>query len=399
MISMLAQAATAPTTTPASAPFTQAAPIEHWDLHEWEFGHGLLATGIVFIGGAITLVILFRVLRRMRLRFPAIVGIIALALYVGLLTVERTAMSDPADTLAWWLHRAFAAVFVFVGVRLLDRLVIVPILSRGGKLEVPRLLHQIVNSIVAIFALLIFGSYAFGWDIVKFLAGSAVVSIVLGLALQETLSNFFSGMVMQGSPPFKLGDFIICGNYEGRVVDMTWRAVTLLTLEDNYVTIPNATVSKAEIINFHAPTTATARIVKVGLEYDLPPLDAQRLLKAAALETAGVVPTPEPDIRLTDFADSAVVYIVKFWIVEPAKHLTIEQLVRVNIWYRLKEAGYEVPFPMQVQVSEKVRDHKAAANLRTRSLDRVPLLAPGSFAWTEMVGKSTCGSGATGRRG
>src|SRR6185503_4525029 len=106
------------------------------------------------------------------------------------------------------------------------------------------------NIVLASFALLIFGSIAFGWDINAFLAGSAVVSIVLGLALQESLGNFFSGLVMQASPPFAIGDWIICGAHEGRVVDMTWRAVTIHTNEDNFILIPNATVAKAEIVNY-----------------------------------------------------------------------------------------------------------------------------------------------------
>ena len=160
---------------------------------------------------------------------------------------------------------------------------------------------------------------------------------------------------------------------------MTWRAVTLLTLDDNFVTIPNATVSKAEIVNFHAPTMATARRVKVGVEYDIPPCDVQRVLKAAALETPGVVQKPEPDIRLTDFADSSIVYTVKFWIDQPARHDPIEQAVRVNIWYRLKQAGYGIPFPQQVQVNEKIPDQRLLAHRRAKAIDQVPLLAPLSF--------------------
>ena len=106
-------------------------------------------------------------------------------------------------------------------------LLIVPMLTRRGTVRMPRFFHQIVNIVLALFAILIFGSVAFGWDIDRFLAGSAVASIVLGLALQESLGNFFSGLVMQAAPPFALGDWIICGDHEGRVVDMTWRALVM----------------------------------------------------------------------------------------------------------------------------------------------------------------------------
>jgi CRP-like cAMP-binding protein len=157
---------------------------------------------------------------------------------------------------------------------------------------------------------------------------------------------------------------------------MTWRAVTLHTNDDNYITLPNASVSKAEITNYNAPTMATARHVRVGLEYDLPPLDAKRVLSAAALETKGVSSNPPPYIYLLEFADSAVVYDIKFWIISPPDHNKLEDQVRTNIWYRLKENGYDVPFPMQVQLAEKTRMTRADIERRAGALRRVSVLSP-----------------------
>jgi small-conductance mechanosensitive channel/CRP-like cAMP-binding protein len=290
-------------------------------------------------------------------------------------------MNDPQDPIARWIHRIFAAAMVFVLLRVVDRIVVVPLLTRGGRMAIPRLFHQIVNILLAIFAILIFGSNVFGWDISGFLAGSAVVSIVLGLALQETLGNFFSGLVMQASPPFAIGDWIVCGAYEGRVVDMTWRAVTIHTNDDNFILIPNGTVAKAEIVNYHAPTTATARYIQVGLDYDVPPCDALAVLTLATRETSGVMASPEPVVYLMDFTDAAVLYRVKFWINEPAKHNPIEHAVRVNVWYRLHGRGFGIPFPTYniEHISLREKERKLAESARThrmRALDAVPLFTP-----------------------
>src|SRR4029079_17104131 len=123
--------------------------------------------------------------------------------------------------------------------------------------------------------------WAFDVDVSSLLAGSAVISIVLGLALQETLGNFFSGMVLQASVPFEPGDWIVIGEgstaVEGRVVEMTWRAVTLLAGDNNNVLIPNSQVARSKITNYHTPTRETARSVSVGLEYSLPPHEARRV--------------------------------------------------------------------------------------------------------------------------
>jgi small-conductance mechanosensitive channel/CRP-like cAMP-binding protein len=281
----------------------------------------------------------------------------------------------------YWINRAMAAVMVYVLLRLVDRLAVVPMLTRGGRQRLTRFVHQMVNIVLAIFAILIYGSKAFQWDISTFLAGSAVVSIVLGLALQETLGNFFSGLVMQASPPFQVGDWIVIDKHEGKVVDMTWRAVTLHTDDDNFVSLPNATVAKAEITNFHAPSIATARNVNIGLEYDLPPLDAIAVLEKAALETEGVEKSPAPEVQLKDFKDSAIEYEVKFWISNPAKHEDAENAFRLNAWYRLKEKGYGIPYPMRtvehVNLDRKnSRTALAAIERRARVFDSVPLLAP-----------------------
>ena len=197
-------AQTMPDTAPA-LPLTPPS-LWHFNPQDWsilpaQLLHGLTVGGVTILVGLLLTILLRAPFRRLRLFETAAVAVLAMALYFGLLSAEPHRMADPFDNLAYWLHRGFAVVFTLLGLRFFDRLVTIPILSRGGKLEVPRLLHQIINIIVGVFALLLFGAYAFGWDIDKFLAGSAVVSIVLGLALQETLGNFFSGMVMQGSPP------------------------------------------------------------------------------------------------------------------------------------------------------------------------------------------------------
>jgi small-conductance mechanosensitive channel/CRP-like cAMP-binding protein len=366
--------ATAPSDLSLPSPF-------HFRAHDWRIVgdallRGLFAATAVLTAGVIILVLLRKFFPRLKLSIPGAAGVLAVALYLGLILAEAQPMADAFDSLAWWLHRTFAALFVFVGIRLFDRIAIVPLLTRGGKLDMPRLLHQIVNIILIIFAVLIFGSYAFDWNINSFLAGSAVVSIVVGLALQETLSNFISGMVMQGSPPFAIGDYVVIGAYKGRVVDINWRAVTLHLNDDNRVVIPNATVSKSDLINMHAPSKVSARYLNVGVEYDVPPCDVIETLKKAALESPGVLPDPAPYPMVSDFGDNAVIYTIKFWIDQPAKFQPIEAGVRKSIWYRLKERNYAIPFPQQVQVSENVPDPRAAADRRAAALDNVPLLAP-----------------------
>jgi small-conductance mechanosensitive channel/CRP-like cAMP-binding protein len=326
-------------------------------------------SGATTLGGMLiatwVLTRIFRgVLARYRLTRVVRNGGIALSVYMTVFALHPYLMVDPKDLVAVVLNKLFVATMLLVAVRLVDRLVIVPLLTRGGKVTLSKFIHQIVVVVFSIFVIAGYSSWAFGVDISSFLAGSAVISIVLGLALQETLGNFFSGMVLQASLPFQPGDWIAVGDVEGRVVEMTWRAVTVHTSDDNYVLIPNGTVAKDKIVNFHSPSSATARTVSVGLEYDLAPNEARRVLLEAARDTEGVLAKPEPQVLLETYGDSAIVYKIKFWIDVPQRHRWIENAVRVNAWYRLKRAGYGIPF--QITTVEVVDLDKKLERQRQR---------------------------------
>jgi small-conductance mechanosensitive channel/CRP-like cAMP-binding protein len=376
MYYLLAQAS-APASAPAAA---SGFAWGKWVPNTADILHGGLVCAGIFVIGMLALFVVRSLLRRHRLLGAMVTGIVAVALFGGLLALNHRQMLDPVDPVAFWIIRIFAAVIIFVLLRLIDRGIIVPVMTRGGHIALPRFIHQIVNILLALFAILIYGSVAFGWDIDKFLAGSAVVSIVLGLALQESLGNFFSGLVMQASPPFSIGHRISCANYEGDVVDMTWRAVTLHTDDDNYIILPNATVAKSEIVNYNVPSRATAKYVEVGLEYDLPPEDAIAVLKTAAMETPGVIARPEPVIYLLNFGDSAIVYQVKIWIEDAGEHEIITHHLRKHIWYRLREKNFNIPFPTRtVEHSSHAAKGRArqteARGRRVEAIDQVPLLA------------------------
>jgi small-conductance mechanosensitive channel len=308
-------------------------------------------------------------------------GMQCLVFYAAVWALHPEHMASARSSPAWWVSRIFAAILLFICIRIFDHIVVVPLLTRRGKIRLQRLVHQIILAIIYIFSLLIFLSLSFGLNINKFLAGSAVISIVLGLALQETLGNFFSGMVMQASSPFNLGDWVACGGVEGRVVDMTWRAVTLLTLDDNHVLIPNSVIARDRITNYAAPTTSTARTIKLGIDYPSPPDQVREVLLAAMHETPGVLKDPPPVVFLTDFGDSSIEYTLKFRISDPARHLLIENHVRMQAWYRVREAGMSFPFPIRTVEMVDTTEAKRSADerilqQRIATLRKVRLLSP-----------------------
>jgi small-conductance mechanosensitive channel/CRP-like cAMP-binding protein len=212
----------------------------------------------------------------------------------------------------------------------------------------------------------------------KFLTTSAVGAVVIGFALQDTLGNMFAGLAIQVEKPFRVGHWITVGPFEGLVSEVTWRATKLRTKAGNLVVLPNSFLSKEAITNYSEPTAPTRLEVDVGVSYDVPP----NQVKAALAEALGNAPlalmSPSPDILVVDFGTSAVVYRVRFWIDDFARDTSARDQVRTAIYYSLRRHGYEIPFPMQVEIPRPQESERPSDRINRVSeiLEPVALFAP-----------------------
>ena len=201
----------------------------------------------------------------------------------------------------------------------------------------------------------------------KMLTTSAVGAVVVGFALQDTLGNLFSGLAIQVEKPFRVGQWIRVGEFEGKVEEVTWRATKLLTKAGQFVIVPNSTMSKDAILNFSEPTEPTRLEVTVGASYDVPPNVVKQALHEALENAPLVLSTPGADVVIEDFAASSVNYRVRFWIADYARDSSARDQVRSNIWYTFKRRDIEIPYPMQVEYSRQ--------EVRSRSPQRLHALA------------------------
>ncbi len=325
-----------------------------FDWNKWVDFHGWVVLGSAAVTLVLILVLGFvlshafsQALQKHQLVRPVRWGTFAVAIYTAVWVLQKKLMYDSPDILAAGIHKFFVAIMLLIGLRFVDRLLVIPILTRGGRVNLSRFVHQITLAILGIFLAAGYVHWAFSVDITSILAGSAVISIVLGLALQETLGNFFSGMVLQASVPFVSGDWILIGEgataVEGRVVEMTWRAVTIITSNNNNILIPNSLVARTKITNYHTPTPATGCSISLALDHGVAPHEAQRVLILAAADAQGVVGNPAPSVSIASYDRSTITYSLGFWIEKPDQHGGIEAAVRWNAWYRLRQAGIELP--------------------------------------------------------
>lgn len=249
------------------------------------------------------------------------------------------------------VHRVVSVVILIAGLLALlmttTLLLIDFLMVRQFRFEIPNILRD-----VAVFALFFVGVMMILYnqtdlDVTGLFTTSAVISIVIGLALQDTLGNVFSGLALQTERSFNVGDWVQFGDREGVVTDISWRATKLRTRSNDLVIIPNSLISKDIVINFSAPTRAHAVLAHIGAHYRHPPADVIRALEDAADQTDGILNRPKPDVRTVSYGDFAIDYEIKYWIRDYAELEDIKDEYMTLVWYAFRRHGIEIPYPIR----------------------------------------------------
>ncbi len=213
---------------------------------------------------------------------------------------------------------------------------------------------------------------AAGLEPSSLLTTSAVLTAVVGLSLQETLGNLFSGLAIQAQRPFEVGDWVqfdADNTAVGQVIEISWRATKVLTLDRVEIIVPNATIAKSALRNFTKPTPTSRRTIRVSAAYAMPPAKVKAALAEAVVGIPHVLTTPAPLILLTEYADSGINYEIRYFTDDFRLADITDATVRERIWYALGRAGVSIPFPqVDVHMSHVTDETKKAE--AARAIDR-----------------------------
>src|SRR3984957_17450432 len=155
--------------------------------------------------------------------------------------------------------------------------------------------------------------FVFGLPLQGLVATSGVIAIVLGLALQSTLGDVFSGISLSIEKPYRIGDEILLeGGAEGEVIEMNWRATHLRNGANDVVVIPNSTIAKLRIHNHSAGTRRYSESLTVSVDNRNEPELALEVLKQAAMACPAVVEDPVPSAPATEIKGDRITYAIYF---------------------------------------------------------------------------------------
>lgn len=306
---------------------------------------GVLVLGLATVGGAERL--LARLAARTatglddlflrRLRLPAralavLLGAQALLALRGspLVAVQEAVTVAELLLVAWLVIEAAETLFFHYW------------LGERKQVPVPAVVRHLVLTVVyTTVGLSILGSVT-GLDLVPLLATSTVVTVVLGLALQETMGNLFAGLAMHAEPPFRLGEWVLVDGVEGQVVHLGWRSVHLRTLTRDVVVLPNAVVARSRVWNYAQPGRLTGRTVEVPVPLGAAPEAVERAARAALAAVPAVLTDPPPKVWLVGTTPLVQRYLLRFHVADFAHHDDAESDVLKAMWHALRAEGLEL---------------------------------------------------------
>jgi small-conductance mechanosensitive channel/CRP-like cAMP-binding protein len=327
-------------------------------------------------------------------------AIVLLALFLiyrfdqGIHELLKTQMgfASRAETIVKALRLVPFAILAYLFVRALNVLFFGLIFRFRRGFEAPTLVRNIF-SIVAFTALffVIFTILFPDADLGAVFTTSAIFGVILGLALQDTLGNFFAGISLQADRPFQVGDVITVGaqRHTGVVEEITWRAIKIRTFANHVVLISNSTAAK-EPIEVCPRDNLNARLVYFNTLYTDSPAKTIHVVREAVREADNVSQKVTPIVRIRDLGESSVDYEVKYWLEDYAKYNDTDALVRQRIWYAFRRAGLTFAFPTRTLVVE--RKPKTAevdgGSAIVERLGAVDIFAPLSTEETEMLAQA-----------
>jgi small-conductance mechanosensitive channel len=251
---------------------------------------------------------------------------------------------------------AAAALGAAVFVRSVKIIVFEYLFFKSMTAGVPVLLVNLVTLILSIFIAAWLSTSVFGVRWAPLLATSAIVSVVLGLALQDTLGNLFAGVALQFDKPYEIGDWIeVHGaggqTFTGEVHEITWRATILYGVFDEVLTLPNRLVAQSEVANFSARKKPIYRGLNVLLDPASDEEQVKGILRQVLRETRGVLQDLDHLVMLRELNERGALYRLFY----PITHYNLQFLIVDEILMRaqseFKKAGISTS-KLRVEVSQ-----------------------------------------------
>jgi len=337
----------------------------------------------LIVGFPLTVVLLGEIIHRLqKSRKPLattlqIIRNLVLPVLIFLLFTRYVLQLPPSDERVRGIQTLLWIFVIHAALSLLNTILFEQAKANTWQAKVPKLLIDLSRLFLVLLGTAIVLATVWNADLAGLVTALGVSSIVIGLALQDTLGSVMSGIALLFEQPFSVGDWLQVGDLVGQVIDINWRSVRLITFEREMVIIPHKLISSEVIRNFSRPQPIHAERIQIGFSYKDPPNLAKYVLRTTALETQGILSDPEPYIFTLGYDDSAITYEVKFFIEDYADLEEIRDRFMTRVWYAAQRNNLNIPFPIRTLYHFHGPTSRAEGSKKfAESLDSIPDFVP-----------------------
>jgi small-conductance mechanosensitive channel len=294
----------------------------------------------------------------------------ALAILIGLAKV------------LWWLHLAWALIG-FVRIFLVFE----------RKPREARLLQEVVVGIVYAGTLLSILAFVFAVPVGTLIATSGVLAIILGLALQNTLGDVFSGIALTLGRTYGLGDWIVLSNgTEGRVVETNWRSTHLLSIANNIIALPNSLLAKLELTNVSSPDESHGLTCTVRLVPTRTPAFIETVMQAVLASCDRILKEPPPLVMISSIDALAIEVELSFRVAGLDRRITAQNEIYDLVYRHARAAGLSLALPRSASAVldhfPNGRDARATSGTASDLIQAIPIFATLTEAEKEALAAS-----------
>lgn len=327
---------------------------------------------LILLGIVIALWLYKKTIRHASLAWPRIPTALisfALLLYVAAPLIERLQNTnidlfvDVTATLALYLGMARAAVYLLIDY----------FLERRRHVKIPTITSDLLLAVLWFIIIMVILRQKLNFDLASLITTSAILTAVIGFALQDTLGNMFAGLAIQAEKPYQIGDWVQLGQFIGQVEGISWKSTKVVTTTRETIYVPNGIISKGAIFNYSQPTPEYIAIMDVGISYDAPPNRIRHLLMEVLMRHHQIMQQRKQEVRVKSFGDHAVIYQLRFWVNNYALENKIKSDIYSHIWYRLRRENIHIPFPTREIIQTQPAENATPPNIIEDVLEAVEL--------------------------
>ena len=338
----------------------------------------IVSTGLLAVAGAMVTRVMLRRHPRGHLvgQLVFFAALTAFLLHHGIVPYETGPAGTPnvervfigLAKVVWWMNAAWSLISVVRVFLIFER-----------QPRESRLLQDLVVGIIYVGAVLSVVAYVFNAPVGTLIATSGVFAIILGLALQSTLADVFSGIALNLSKPYGIGDWLALGSgIEGKVVETNWRATHLLNGANDLVIVPNSDLAKARLTNLSSPQRSHGVSLTVRFRPNRSPSAMVEVMRSVLLSSNSIEAIPEPTVQAKTLDASAVELELYFRVRDIAAASAARSEIFDLIYRHAKASSLEFAVPASAGLDTSAKlDRGDSGNRSTarRMLDVISLFA------------------------